>query len=134
MEIFSIVMSKESFSNPPVVDVIGSHRHFICAKNHLVEKIIDMAQRDSAFAFALWNDENHDDFRPAIGYMRPEKECENFFLRDEDVLEFPEDVKTAMRDYLVGDIWDAYYVYCSTAEVRDATYRFNIEKNELEDD
>ena len=128
MEIYTLVMTKESFSNNPTMDVFGSFRTGCKAKKALIEKIIEMAQKDEAFAFALFYDENHPDFQEE---MSP---YETSFSREAEAV-FPEELKVAMYNYLTQEIGDeegAYYVYCAVAHDRDATYRFDVAKNNLE--
>ena len=139
MEIYTLMMTKESFSNPPVTEVVGSYREGWRARSALMAKIIDMAQKDVEFAFALWNDENHEDFRDVLSGH------ENLFSRGdcfsfpESEVTFPECVKMTMRNYLEqeiggdeGSYHGAYHVYSSAAYDRDATYRFDIILNDLE--
>ena len=128
MEIYTLVMTKENFSNNPTMEVFGSFRAGCKAKKALVEKIIEMAQKDEAFAFALFYDENHPDFQDEMSA------CEASFSREGEAV-FPEGLKVAMRNYLnqeIGDEEGAYHVYCAVAHDRDATYRFDVAKNNLE--
>ena len=127
MNIYTLVMTKESFSDPPVMEVVGSFRTGVKAKKALVEKIVEMAQKDKDFAFALFYDENHSDFQGKMSSY------ETSFLREAEAI-FPEELEVAMRNYLNQDIGDeegAYYVYCAAAYDLDATYRFEVKKNEL---
>ena len=139
MEIYTLVMTSESFSHPHETDVQGSFVDGTKAKRAMIDKIICRAQNDANFAYAMWKDENHSDFP---GVMLVGKSCdasypdvESLFDRDMDSVTFPDEVKTAMFNYLNAEIANdcgAYMVYASKGRDVDDTYRFEIFGNHLE--
>ena len=131
MKIYSLIMTKESFSNPPVLEVFGSYGEELKARSAMIDWIVDMAQKDSNFANALWTDENHSDFCHEVRRMS-EVDAEPLFYRDKDYEMFPCRVSAAMRSYLDGEIGAYYVVYSSTAYDRDATYAFHVVENNLD--
>lgn len=131
MNIYTLVMTKESFSDPLVMEVVGSFSTGVKAKKAMMDQIIYMAQNDSLFAETLWKDENHFEFRARVVIDK----AVDLFCRDEAKAKLPNEVLAAMWNYLAGEIGSeegAYYVYSDEAAVREATYRFEVKKNELD--
>lgn len=133
MEIFTVTMTKESFSDPPVMDVFGSFMDGKRAKEFLVDKIVNMSLGDEVFSEVLWDDENHQDLREEVSratgigvdMLPPHGEAGVASIE-------------ALRNYLDGEIGcgtdgGCYYMYSATAYDRDATFRFDITRNTLED-
>lgn len=133
MEIFTVTMTKESFSDPPVMEVFGSFKDVKRAKEFLVNKIVEMSKTDEVFYEVLWDDENHPDLREEVSRatgigvdaLPPHGEAGVASIE-------------ALRNYLDGEIGygtagGCYYMYSATAYDKDATYRFDITKNTLEE-
>ncbi len=138
MEIYTVVMTKESFETPPTMEVFGSFTNEAKAKANMVSNIVKMAKENAAFSYAMWDDENHEDFSEYVGreYGNVE-ECGNLFMRERDKAHFPPKLIAAMYNYLNGEIGDdegTYHVYSATGFTTDSTFTFDVRKNELEED
>ena len=132
MKVHILVETEESFSEPLSVSVVGSYKSLYLARNALVNRIIERAQKDRELASALWQDANHgEELREAINGDTG-LDAEHCFCRDEEEHEYLDRVRKALRRYLmscvVGD--DAYYVH--VLDWRDKTVHFDIFESELE--
>lgn len=139
MKIYTFFTTSESFSKFHEEEVVGSFMDSKKAKRAMIENIIARAQNDQKFAYAMWKDENHQDFKEVmlVGKTTGEQgqDAEGLFDRDDDSVVFPDDVKSAMFGYLNAEIANdcgAYFVYAADGRDREDTYRFEIWQNNLE--
>lgn len=139
MKIWTIVLTRDKKYSQVETSVIGSYPCVCLAENELASYIAARADASSEFSFALWNDENHSDLKDHIlGNEKLLKVVDSvwimsFFDRCNDRCMMPPALKTAVKEYVIGEVVSSgcYYIYVSP-NGEDESYHFDIVANELE--
>lgn len=121
MNVYALVETEESFSDPLSVDVVGSYKSLSFARNALVNRILARAQDDMDFAYAIWNDVNRgDEFRKYMLEKTGREDIASYFDREVDKKKFPYAVERAMCLFLLENVGgeEAYHIYVGDASER----------------
>lgn len=134
MKIYTPIESRETCFDPLEMKTAGarSFRSIHLARCHLADTVVARAQDDSLFARALLRDENNGDvLREFLEQKTGRTDVKAYFIRHDDEVEFPEDIRKALRrfvlDVVIGE--DAYHVYAFKMD--DLSIRFDIVESEL---
>lgn len=133
MNVYALVETEESFSDPLSLDVVGSYKSISSARNALVNRILARAQDDMAFAYAIWNDVNRgDEFREYMLEKTCREDIASYFDREVEQKKFPEDVERVMCLFLFENVdgEEAYHIYVGDAS--EHMIHFDIVESELE--
>lgn len=132
MEVHTVIETEDSFDYPLSVRVVGSYESLYFAQNAAANRILKRAQKDSSFAYAIWNDVNHgEEFREYMLEKTCRKDISSYFDREKNQKKFPEDVERIMCLFLLENVGgeDAYHIYVGNSSWH--MIHFDIIKNEL---
>lgn len=134
MEIYTVVCSEDSLSNPCTNLVCGSYITRERAVEACVEKIMDSIENRCDVAYGVFHDSNHERLKEEILSVCDNDEADLYFCRDCKECELPEKVWDVVHMYLAEEVKStgAYYVYVSTGDYEE--FRFEIVKNNLKED
>ena len=133
MEIYTIVCSEDSVSNPCTNTVDGSYMTRERAVEACVEKIMNRLETRCDVAYGAFHDANHEQLKDEILSVCDEDEANLYFCRDCKECELPEKVWDVVYRYIVDEVRSSgfYYIYVSTGDYEE--FRFDIVKNNLEE-
>lgn len=133
MNVYTLVETKESFSEPLSVSAVGSYKSIDSARDAIVDRILALAQKDMEFAYAIWNDVNRgDEFRKYMLEKTCREDIASYFDREVDKKKFPDDVERVMCLFLLENVEgeEAYHIYVGDAS--ELMIHFDIVENNLE--
>lgn len=133
MNVYALVETYESFTDPLSVDVVGVYESLCFARNALVNRILARAQDDMAFAYAIWNDENRgEDFREYMLENTCREDVASYFDREVEQKKFPDDVERVMCLFLLENVEgeEAYHIYVE--DESEHMIHFDIKCTELQ--
>ena len=121
MNIYTLVETKESFSEPLSVSAVGSYKSIDLARYAIVDRILALAQKDMEFAYAIWNDvKRGDEFRKYMLEKTGREDIASYFDREVEKKKFPYGVERAMCLFLLENVGgeEAYHIYVGDASER----------------
>ena len=121
MNVYTLVETRESFTEPLSVSAVGSYKSLSRARNAIVNRILALAQEDMEFAYAIWNDVNRgDEFREYMLEKTCREDIASYFDREVEQKKFPCDVERVMCLFLLENVegGGAYHIYVGDASER----------------
>lgn len=132
MQVFCLLYSEESDTDPLHIDIKGVYSRLETARENMRRLIFGKAEDSDAFAYFLTKDENHDDFRESLERdgVSPQ-ELDAFFERETVSMRMPDGIRKALGRYLDENADDSYSVF--VGEYHSQSYRFEIDEQTLEE-